>query len=64
MLNVGDLKKLLAAIPDDVPLGFCSYEGGHVFEIDDTYLELLDDGPGTVFVLYTKPGEKAELVRD
>lgn len=62
--TVGVLKKIIAQIPDDVPLRFSSYDGGHVFEIGDSYLEAVDDGTETMFVLYTKKGEAAFLFSD
>jgi len=59
--TVADLKAVLENIPDHIEVGFCSYNGGHMFEIGDSYLERLEDEGGQIFVLYTKKGEEAIL---
>ncbi len=58
-----ELKKRLADVPDELEIYFCSYTGGHMFEVYDTYQESVDGGEEPdVFVLYTRRDEEAVLL--
>lgn len=58
--TVGDLRKAIEGLPEDMEIGFCSYNGGHMYEIGAAEVEKIDDGASPdMFVLYTRQGEEA-----
>lgn len=61
--TVKDLKEALIGVPEEIEVGFCSFDGGHMFEIGPWHVEDVDDGASKMFVLYTKPGEQAVLLK-